>query len=215
MDQISKNQLIWDDNQQITSTLINTINENNVASAFPVIFEQKIGYVPNIEVSLKLRNDTKPVYHRERDVPYALQEKVNHELKSLEAAGIITKIDISEWGSPLVIIPKADGGVRLCVDYKVGVNKKLPSSHYPIKKTQDLLNSLWNSKYFCRLDLYKAYLHISLDELSWEIQTITTHQGTYQMNRFSFGIKTATAELNRIIDKIKKTYQRQNITLMT
>lgn len=188
--------------QQYTSHLINTINDNNLASVFPVIFEQKIGCVPNYKVSLKLREDAKPVYYRERDVPYALREKVDLELDSLEAEGIITKIDASDWGSPLVIIPKADGGVRLCVDYKVGVNERLTNSHYPIKKTEDLLNSLRNSKYFCRLDLYKAYLHILVDEPSSKIQTITTHRGTFRMNRLSFGIKTAPAEFNRIIDQI-------------
>jgi len=121
--------------------------------------------------------------------------------ESLETQGIITKIETSDWGSPLVVIPKA-GGVRLCVDYKIGVNERLIDSHYPIRRIDDILNSLRNSRYFCRLDLFKAYLHIQVDKASSEIQTISTHRGIYRMNRLSFGIKTALAEFNRIINQI-------------
>jgi len=111
---------------------------------------------------------------------------------------------LSDWGSPLVVIPKADGGVRLCVDYKVGVNERLMDAHYPIRKIDEIFDSLHESRYFCRLDLYKAYLHIQVDEKSSIIQTISTHRGTYKMNRLSFGIKQGPSEFNRIIDQILK-----------
>ncbi|GBL91846.1 Uncharacterized protein K02A2.6 [Araneus ventricosus] len=74
--------------------------------------------------------------------------------------------------------------------------------NYPIKKIVEVLNSLRDSNYFCNLDLFKAYLHLQADEESSIIQTISTHRGTYKMNRLSFGIKTAPAEFNRVIDQI-------------
>jgi len=101
-----------------------------------------------------------------------------------------------------VIIPKADRGVRLWFDYEIGVNERLIDSHYPIRTIDDILNSLRNSRYFYRLDLFKAYLHIQVDEASNEIQTISTHRGIYRMNRLSFSIKTAPTEFNRIINQI-------------
>lgn len=171
-------------------------------SEFKNVFEQRIGCVPNYKISLKLRESASPVYTKERQIPYALTDRVNAELDVLEKSGIITKTANSDWGSPLVVIPKADGGVRLCVDYKVGVNQRLINAHYPIRKIEHIFNSLRDSKYFCRLDLYKGYLHVPVDEVSSEIQTISTHKGTFRMNRLSFGIKTAPAEFNRIIDQI-------------
>jgi len=179
---------------------INTIDK--MISEYPKVFEEKIGCVSQVEVSLRLRTGAKPIFHRERELPYALRAQVEKELQSLETQEIITKIETSDWGSPLVVIPKTDGGVRLCVDYKIGVNERLIDSHYPIRRIDDILNSLRNSRYFCRLDLFKAYLHIRVDEASSEIQTISTHRGIYRMNRLSFGIKTAPAEFNRIIDQI-------------
>lgn len=174
----------------------------DIMREFKDVFEEKIGCVPNHKVSLKLRDNAKPIYTKERQVPYSLRERVDKELDSLESAGIISKISNSDWGSPLVVIPKTDGGVRLCVDYKVGVNQRLVNAHYPIRKTEHIFNSLRNAKYFCRLDLYKAYLHLPVDEPSSMVQTISTHRGTYRMHRLSFGIKTAPAEFNRIIDQI-------------
>lgn len=120
----------------------------------------------------------------------------------LQEAKIITPVATSDWGSPLVVIPKADGGVRLCVDYKCGVNERLVTASFPVKRIEDILSNLRDSTYFCKLDLYKTYLHLPVDEESSAIQTITTHRGTYRMNRLSFGIKTAPSEFNRIIDQI-------------
>lgn len=179
------------------SNIIQSISEE-----FHDIFQPKIGCVKQFTISLKLRDDAKPIFTKEREIPYALIDKVNQELNVLEKTGVISKTEISDWGSPLVVIPKSDGGVRLCVDYKVGVNERLVDAHSPIRKIEDIFNCLRNSRYFCKLDLYKAYLHIPVDEESSKIQTISTHQGTYKVNRLSFGIKTAPSEFNRIINQI-------------
>jgi hypothetical protein len=85
---------------------------------------------------------TKPIYHKEREVPYALREKVNKELDTPESQGIILKVATSDWGSPLVVIPKPDGDVFLCVDYKFGVIERLVNANYPIRWIDDVLNSL-------------------------------------------------------------------------
>ncbi|XP_058983670.1 uncharacterized protein K02A2.6-like [Musca domestica] len=189
-------------NNMVTNSIGESSDIQEYISEFSAVFQQKIGCIPSHKVSLQLREDATPTYTKERQIPYALTERVNKELEELEKAGIITKVANSDWGSPLVVIPKADGGVRLCVDYKVGVNQRLVNAHYPIRKIDAIFNSLRDSKHFCRLDLYKAYLHVQVDQKSSEIQTISTHKGTFRMNRLSFGIKTAPAEFNRIIDQI-------------
>ncbi|GBL97386.1 Uncharacterized protein K02A2.6 [Araneus ventricosus] len=186
----------------IQNEIFSIQNITDIEKHFPEEFEQKVSCVPNFTIKLKLRDGPKPSYTPKRNVPYALRVKVDKELDSLEAAGIISKSITSDWGSPLVVIPKGDGTVRLCVDYKAGLNDLLMNVNYPIKKIDEVLNSLRDSKYFCKLDLFKAYLHLQTDEESSIIQTISMHRGTYKMNRLSFGIKTALAEFNRVIDQI-------------
>ncbi|KAL1446815.1 hypothetical protein WDU94_012377, partial [Cyamophila willieti] len=177
---------------------------DDIFQRFPKVFEEKIGCVPNFQVSLQLRKDAKPVFTKERPVPYALHEKVEKELDQLEAQGIITPVAASDWGSPLVCIPKPDGGVRICVDYKCGVNERLVQANHPIRRIDDVLHSLRDSKFFCKLDLFKAYLHLQVDTESSKIQTLSTHRGTYLMNRLSFGVKTAPSEFNRILCLVLK-----------
>lgn len=111
-------------------------------------------------------------------------------------------------GIPLVVIPKPNGGVRLCVGYKCGVNDRLIQVTHSIRRIDDVLNSLQNSKYFCKLDLFKDYLHVEVDEDSSKIQIISTHRGTYCVHCLSFGIKTAPAEFNRIISQVIVGFQK-------
>lgn len=118
-----------------------------------------------------------------------------------------------DWGSPLVFIPKPDKKVGLCVDYKIAVNPQLESAHYPNRRIDDILNNLRNSTYLCRLDLYKAYLHVQVDDETKRIQAISTHRGIYKINRLSFGIKTAPSEYNRILEK-KIIKSRRNDTIL-
>ncbi|KAB0798042.1 hypothetical protein PPYR_09035 [Photinus pyralis] len=189
-------------NQTIYS--VETISKDlqQIKSQFSTIFKPVIGCVKNFKCSLKMRDNAKPTFFKAREVPYALREKVEQELSILEEQGIISKADSSDWGSPLVIIPKPDSTVRLCADYKIGVNPQIVQLNYPIPKITEMIDKLRNAKYFCTLDLFKAYLHIPVDEKSSKIQTVTTHRGTYIVDRLSFGIKSAPSEFNRILDSI-------------
>ena len=188
---------------------IHLIDQNTVKKAiihidkeYEDIFKQEVGCIPKFVSSLRLRENSKPVFIKPREIPYALREKVETELDSLEKDGIIEKVDHSDWGSPLVVIPKPDGNVRLCVDYKTGVNSQLLPSHYPVPSVDETINELRDAEYFCTIDLYKAYLHVKVDQDTSVIQTISTHRGTYRVNRLNFGIHNAPSEFHRIRDQV-------------
>lgn len=175
---------------------------DEIMDRFPLIFQQSVGKIPGVKCSLQLRQKAKPVFIKPRDIPFAIRDAVEAELQDLEKDGIITPVEKSDWGSPLVPVPKPDGKIRLCVDYKVAVNPQLTESHYPIPRIEEIISKLRNSTYYCKIDLFKAYLHVEMDEESSKIQTISTHKGTYRMNRLSFGIKTAPGQFHRILDQI-------------
>lgn len=60
----------------------------DIIKTFSDIFEPKVGCIPNLTCSLKLRAKAKPVFLKEREVPYALREKVEKELAELERDGL-------------------------------------------------------------------------------------------------------------------------------
>nr|XP_042912109.1 uncharacterized protein K02A2.6-like [Parasteatoda tepidariorum] len=177
-----------------------------IINSFSDVFEPKIGCIPDYTCALKLIPDAKPIFIKPRTVPYALKSKVEQELDKLGAEGVIEKIDESEWGTPLVVVPKHDGTVRICADFKVTINNQLQNARHPIPRIEDIFNKLRDGKYFCTLDIHKAYLYLKVDEESAKYQTLSTHRGTYLAKRLFFGIKTAPNEFHKFIDQFVQDF---------
>lgn len=178
------------------------ISESQLVEMFPSIFQQTVGKIPTVKGCLELRAGAKPRFRKARDPPYAIRDLIDKELDVLEKEDIITSIENSDWGSPLVPIIKDNGKIRLCVDYKGTVNPQIVDVHHPIPKIDELLTELRQSRYYCKIDLFKAYLHLDMDEDSRKIQTISTHKGTYTFNRLSFGIKPGPGLWNKHLQSL-------------
>ena len=115
-------------------------------------------------------------------VSYALKDEVEKELDKLEKNGVIVKTDRSDRASPIVVVPKADKSVRICGDYK--------------------------SKFFSKLDLSHAYAQLSVDKVSREYLTISTHKGLYSYTKLPNGAKSAPkifqAKMDMILQGVEK-----------
>ena len=106
-----------------------------------------------------------------------MRSKVEKELEKLERDGIISKIEMSDWASPIVSVLKNDGSVRICGDYKVTVNRVLQADQYPLPRLDGILATLAGGKKFTKLDIRQAYLHMPLDDDSKKLLAINTHKG--------------------------------------
>ena len=95
-----------------------------------------------------------------RSVPYAAKEAIENELDRLETSGILKKVSHSDWAAPIVVVPKKDGKIHICGNYKVTVNQALEVDQYPLLKPEDLFASLAGGKKFSTLDLSQAYLQL-------------------------------------------------------
>ena len=115
---------------------------------------------------LQVKSDAKPVFHRPRSVPYAIKEPIEKELERLEWVGIIEKVEHSEWAAPIVHVPKGEGQIRVCWDYKVTVNANLDIDQHPLHKPEDLFKSLAGGQKFSKLDLKHAYQQMMLETVS-------------------------------------------------
>ena len=65
-------------------------------------------------------------------MPYALQPALEAELYRMHKEGIIEPTNSSEWATPLVIVPKSNGKIRVCEDFKVTINQCVETKCYPI-----------------------------------------------------------------------------------
>ena len=120
----------------------------------------------------------------------------------LEAAGIIKKVPHSKWAAPIVPVPKGDGKIRLCGDYKVTVNQSLEIDQYPLPKPEDLFASLSGGEKCSKIDITKAYLQMPLEEEPREYVTVNTHMGLFRYTHLPFRIASAPAIFQRTMDII-------------
>ena len=85
-----------------------------------------------------MRNNTTPKFLKPRSIPYSLKPANEKDLERLEKVGIIRHVTCSDWATPIVPVPKPDGTVRICGDYKVAINQHLKVDQYPIPKAEDI-----------------------------------------------------------------------------
>ena len=103
------------------------------------------------------------------------------------------------------------GEDRLCGDFKVTLNPVMAVDQYPLPKPQDLYATLSGGKKFTKLDLSQAYLQLMLDDQSQSLVVINTHKGLYKFTRLPFGVASAPAMFQKLMD----TILQGNVTLMT
>ena len=103
--------------------------------------------------------------------------------------GVIEKMSFSNWPAPIVAVPKPDGTVRICGDYKVTVNQVLEVQQYPVPKVEDILATLSGGQKFTKLDLSHAYQQVLLSKESREYVTINTQKGHIDITDYPFSSK--------------------------
>ena len=94
------------------------------------IFSPELGKLKGIKAKIHLKENSTPKFVKARPVPYALQPKIDNELDNLVEKGILEKVSYSDWATPIVPVPKPNGSVRICGDFKVIQSWKLTDIHY-------------------------------------------------------------------------------------
>lgn len=188
---------------------INSLEESyrqiieKIKTDYREIFDQNISEpIRQFEAEIQLENGAVPIVHKPYNVPLSLREKVEQELDRLCKAGIIQKVRHSKWASPIVVVPKPDGKIRMCGNYAVTVNPHIRTDHYRIPVIDELLHNVSGYRYYVVLDLKGAYMQVKLSQNSREILTITTHKGLFQFLRLPFGVKPASQIFQAIMDSI-------------
>ena len=99
-------------------------------------------------------------------------------------------------------MPKKDSQIHICGDYKVIVNQVLSVEQYPLPRTDELFATPAGGKWFSKLDLSQAYLQVPLEEESWPYVIINTHQGLYRYTQLPFGVASAPALFQKLMDMV-------------
>lgn len=107
----------------------------------------------------------------------------------------------SEWCSPVVIIFKKDGSLRICIDFRK-LNAISEFDAYPMPRIEDLLEKIGAAQYITTLDLCKGYWQVPLEETSRPYTAFRTPAGLFQFTVMPFGLHGAPATFQRLMDKL-------------
>lgn len=171
------------------------------AAEFKDLFSGRVGLAKGYVHRVKVKPEVPPVAHKLRRLPFALRDKVSAELARLETADIIEKVDASEWISPLVVVHKKSGDIRLCVDLR-SVNKAIVEDKFPLPNIQDLFAELRGATVFSSLDLASAYHQLLLHEDSRDMTTFITHEGLFRFKRVCFGLCSAPSAFQKLMSSV-------------
>ena len=170
-------------------------------SKYADMFKPELGTVKGTKATLHLRKNVKPVFCKARSVPFALRPAVERELERMQSEGIIMPVEFSEWATPLVCVPKPDGTVRLCGDYRTMVNQATHTVQFPIPMVEEIRSRLAGGEKFTKIDLKCAYQPMLLDEKAQELCTINTHKGLFRYSRLPFGVLSSPAIWQRFMEQ--------------
>jgi hypothetical protein len=153
------------------------------------------------DFSIKLKPDSTPfALTTPRRVTIPLLNKVKAELERMKNLGVISKVDVpAECCAGMVVVPKPDGNIRICVDLTKLIENVLRET-YHLPKIDNLLAQISESKIFTKLDCNSGFWQE--DEQSRLLTTFITTFGRFCFNRMPFGIKTAPEHYQKKMNEI-------------
>ncbi|GBN61794.1 Transposon Ty3-G Gag-Pol polyprotein [Araneus ventricosus] len=168
---------------------------------FPELFK-RLGVMKGC-YSIKLKPGATPfAITSTRRVPIPLLKQTKAELGRMVEEKVITPVlKPTEWSAPVVIVPKSDGSVKICVDL-VELNNNVMRELHPLPKAEYSLNLLAGAKIFSKLDANSGFWQILLDKKSSYLTTFISPFGRFRFQRLPFGISSAPEHFQRRISQM-------------
>ena len=124
---------------------------------------------------------------------------IKDEVQKLMAAKFIREVYYPDWLANVVMVKKANGKWRMCVDF-TDLNKACPKDSYPLPRIDQLVDSTVGHKLLSFMDAFLRYNQIRMDEVDQEKTSFVTSQGLFCYEVMPFGLKNAGATYQRLVN---------------
>ena len=171
-------------------------------SEYPTLFKG-LGQMKGQEYDIKLTENVAPfAINVPRQVPIPLPQKAAQELQRMERNGVKSRIDEpSKWCAPMVVTPKSNEKVHMCVDL-TQLNRYVQRENHPLPTTDTALGKLAGEKFFSLLDANSGFWQIKLSEKSRPLTTFIPPWGRYCFNVLPFGISSGSEKFQKCMNHI-------------
>ena len=134
----------------------------------------------------------KPVKQKRRSFAPERQKSINEEVGKLLQAGAIREVEYPEWLANVVLVKKANGKWRFCIDF-TDINKACPKDSFPLPRIDLIVDATAGHELLSFMDAFFGYNRISMDPDDQEKTSFVTAQGTYYYRVMPFRLKNAGA----------------------
>ena len=162
------------------------------------MWDGRLGQFHSTSHRIQLVLGAKPVHCQPYRAGTRARELESTEIQRMLKARVIEPAT-SEWESPIVLVPKPDGSMRFCVDYR-RLNAITTRDSYPLPRMDECIDSLGDATVFSTLDCNAGYWQIPVDPADRPKTTFTSHEGLFWFLRMPFGLRNAPATFQRFVD---------------
>ena len=123
---------------------------------------------------------------------------------------MIIEWSTSAWASPLVVVKKPSGDLRICVDYR-RVNEQTVKDSHPLPNITATLNELAGARWFSSFDLVSGYYQIEVLPEDREITAFVSPCGLFQYRHMPFSLSNALFTFQRVIDNLTQVLNKEDL----
>ena len=163
---------------------------------FPQITQDTPTRTHVIEHDVALVEGARPV----KQYPYRLspekRELMRQEVQYLLDNDLAVP-SCSPWAAPCLLVPKGDGAVRLCTDFR-RLNQLTVADSFPMPRIDDLVDEVSSARFLTKVDLLKGFYQVPLSSRAREASAFVTPDGLYEYKVMPFGMKNSGSTFQRL-----------------
>ena len=195
-DSMEEERQLQDFYQTLDSELLTVVRQ------FDEVFAPPDKEPPNRETKhpIKLVKDAVPIKRRPYPLPEHKIKAMKEQISELDANGWIEK-SISPWGAPILFVPKKNGDLRMCVDFR-DLNAMTEDDSFPLPRIEVLLHRASSAKLFSKLDLASGFHQIEVQPdarplTAFRLPEPVNGSSLWQWKVMPFGLRNAPPTFQR------------------